>query len=192
MGDSVKISRWFSVWDIFRDRLKKECAFITMILVFKGLHSTWANEAADLFALAMCGTVTSSLTTTTLPQNAEVPRSVSESSRIFQQLRSSCMGNEHTAAVTASNQIGYNVMRGLHIWVEVVRKRHGEAMQAAHDPEKAMDWRTADALGAWQDELAQMAAQTEDANKLEEAGFLPADYVTIATDTEKSVDKDIV
>ena len=85
MGDSVKLSRWFSVWDIFRDRLKKECAFITMILVFKGLHSTWANEAADLFALAMCDTVTCSLTTTALPSNAEVPRSVKESGQIFQQ-----------------------------------------------------------------------------------------------------------
>ena len=192
MGDSVKPSRWFSLWDVFIHRLRKECAFISMVLVFKGLHSTWANEAADLFALAMCGTVTSSLTTTTMPAHPAETRSVRESAQIFQQLRSSCMGAEHTAAVIASNQIGYNVMRGLHIWVHVVRKRHGEAMHAAHDPEKAMDWRTADALGAWQDELAQMAAQTEDANKLEEAGFMPADYVTIATDTEKSVDKNIL
>ena len=101
------------------------------------------------------------------------------------------MGAEHTAAVIASNQIGFNVMQGLAVWVSVVRIRHGKAMVAAHDPEKAMKWRMQDATGAWQEELATLASHTQNCGKLEEAGFLPAAEAMSATDSEKAVDIDL-
>ena len=101
------------------------------------------------------------------------------------------MGAEHTAAVIASNQIGFNVMQGLAVCVRVVRQRHGEAMVAAHDPEEAMKWRMQDATGAWQDELATLAEHTQNCGKLEEAGFLPADEAMSATECEKAVDIDL-
>ena len=68
-----------------------------------GLHSDkWAHEAADLLVLAMNGNIFTSLTATTGPRNESICRSVKESGEIFQRLRTSCHGNEHTCAVIAA------------------------------------------------------------------------------------------
>ena len=95
-----------------------------------------------------------------LPYGAKEPRSVKASNEVFEQLRSSCNGTEHTVAVILCNGIGAKLKFSLNALAQLSRKRHGEALQRGSTPFGARLLRTDCACGEWQNEHHDIAAFT--------------------------------
>ena len=67
--------------------------------------------------------------------------------------------------------IRYLAMGLMNMFIQVSRKRHGEAMVSATTPKGAMNLRMTDALGGWRQELVDIVSLCHNAEELENAGF---------------------
>lgn len=191
VGECVKNQRWFAVWDSVRERLQFCTHIMLMVLIYRGFHSTWAEQAADLFLYSMSTQAPAGLVRTRMSESIAERRSVKESGDIFHRLRSDCSGTEHTVATILANSLGSHTMICLSVFIHFVRHRHGLAMQAAKDPSLAMQWRIDDAVGGWQSCLRQVCEATTSCIHLREAHFMTAERALVASPEEFQLDGDV-
>ena len=190
-GQTVKLARWFAVWDRIDERGMKDNALTLMVLLWRGFHSTWPEAAADLWLYWNSMTAPAALNETGAPLSSDVPRTVKESGEIFNRLKGTTCGHEHTVALILSNRLGCRVMVMLSTFIHPTRKRHGEALVAAKTPRGAEAWRIADATGAWEDELWDLVESTVSDSLLRQATFLNLERYDAAGEDEFHIDNDL-
>ena len=100
-GDHVKLSRWFSLWDRWEERLHTWGSFMLMTLTWIGLHKGFFNS--DLLCFIMKENSLVSATTGPMLVALEVPRSVKELGNMIKMLRNTCRGTEHGVALILGN-----------------------------------------------------------------------------------------
>ena len=127
-----KLSRWFSVWTVFVDRLKVVGVIILFVLVYVGLHK---NSLAldDVILMYNLGDVCPlAATSTTFQGTEDHGMSVKTSSECLKRIRGKCNSTEHTVTLILANTIGRKVMHACSRLIKVVRKFHGEALHQTH------------------------------------------------------------
>jgi hypothetical protein len=175
-GDTVKLARWFSVWDRFEEKLRSCWSFKTMVNVHVGLEKGWFSSGDELLLFATGG---QRIANTSLPTSAVAavePRSVAQSAAALNSLRHSCECTGHVATLIFSNRRTRHLFSQMAMWVGVTRKFHGRAMTAARNPRKTLDFRIRSASWEWTEELRELTNVCKDMKELLKAQFLsPAD-----------------
>ena len=152
-----------------------------MVLIWRGLNSTWAEAAADVWMFYNFGVAPHALNQLG-QKNREMPRSVKESGNMFNVLRGTSFGTEHTCTLVLANRLGCKVMAALGVLILPTRIRHGRAMVAAGCPQKAQQWRIEDSVGGWQEELVSIAEATTRDTDIATATFMEPSRILEASD----------
>ena len=185
-GDMVKLTRWFSLWNVYEEKLRCHASFILMVLCYIGFHKGWLLSD-DTVALMMMGDLAPLQATSTSPLQSNVvdSRSVQKSNEVLKHLRSKCSSTEHTVALILSNRFGKRVMDALSCMIGIVRKHHGIALTRAETPRGCSFLRKWVARGGWQEELQEIVLETVKVDALLKMSFLSAEDYGVATAEKK-------
>ena len=188
-GDNIKLSRWFSLWDQWDERLAKWASFYLMVLTWIGMEKEWLDD--DLMSFIAGDRAPVSATVAEVrPEGASAPsRSVKQSGDMMRALRSRCRSTEHTVALILSNKLGKKLMTGLFGFIKKTRLVHGRAMVLAKTPKGCKELRVRSATGGWQDELWELVSTVGNPQELGGMGFLsPAEFAK-ADEVDKEIDE---
>ena len=174
IGTRIKLSRWFSVFRVFRERLKPAWHIYLLVYLHAGAERGWFATQHDLRLFGDrdgLGTLTSS----DLPAGAAVPRGVAASERILNSLRHKCENTSHLAATILANRLSHRLFCALEVFTNRSAAAHGKHMQAARDPAECLKTRVRLATGGALDEVLDIAAAAHDLQELEDARFIRMD-----------------
>lgn len=177
-GDRVKLSRWFSVWDRYEEKLENGWNILLLVLLYSGLAKGWFAVSDEFKVFAMRrGASLISATSTELAGGGSDTRSVAASSDVLGRLRAACANTAHVVATILANTMSQRLFAGMNIFVQVVRAAHGKAMVLSKSPEETLKYRVHVALGRWASELVDIARVACDPAALSKARFLQSEDV---------------
>ena len=96
------MARYFSVWDIFEQKLRTSWHTRLLVLTDMGLVKGWHDKLDDVLSLYV-HPETASVYTSTLPEGARAPRSVRASNLLLNRLRRACKNESHLVNTILAN-----------------------------------------------------------------------------------------
>ena len=187
-GKTVQLSRWFSVWDRFTDKLVETVPLMTMIMVWLGFFKGWLTCGDALLQYVLGTSLHTVVGSTRMAGRADITRTVAESALVLQRLRNDSHCTEHTVLIILSNYLSLRVMTAYSVFVAVTRKLHGQSLHKACKPDRCMELRVDMALGGWRKELQEILEITKSAELLENCTFTPASRLGAMSEEEKQVE----
>jgi hypothetical protein len=182
-GDMVKLSRWGSIWDRYKEKLKEQWSTKLMVNVVNGLEHGWFACSEDLKLFAMrAGSVTTISSTTVGGGRLPMDRRVSQSSEVINKLKAKCTNTPHVATVILANTLTRKLFATMSVFVEVSRSWSGRALVSSKTTSATRDFRIRMARGEWRDEIIEILSVTSKETAMRDALFICSNEVEAALD----------
>jgi hypothetical protein len=181
-GSTVKLNRWFHVWDRYWTKLQPVWTMSGAIGIYNGLQRAWFVVSDELLVAAVGSGAPKARSV--LSGHADLGRGVARSSQLLCQLKGEAKCLPHLVSLILCNPMTRKLMGGMAIFVSEVRLVHGCAMKAARNPDTCLELRVHRAQGGALEELLKIASVAADGDKLVKGSFMDHADAQVASSEE--------